>query len=205
MLHTQAVSKELLELLNKVVKSEALADFYLVGGTALALQIGHRLSVDLDFFGDCDLEELEITNILNRFNKVRIIKKSENILIYTVGSIKVDFVNYHYKWLSEPIVEDGIKLASMQDIGAMKLNAIAGRGSKKDFIDLHFLLERFSLRELIDFYKEKYPDGSEFLVLKSLNYFEDAELQEMPKMLIPVGWEEIKSDLKIKIQTFLRS
>ena len=205
MLHTQAVSKELLELLNKVVKSEALADFYLVGGTALALQIGHRLSADLDFFGDCDLEELEITNILNRFNKVRIIKKSENILIYTVGSIKVDFVNYHYKWLSEPIVEDGIKLASMQDIGAMKLNAIAGRGSKKDFIDLHFLLERFSLRELIDFYKEKYPDGSEFLVLKSLNYFEDAELQEMPKMLIPVGWEEIKSDLKIKIQTFLRS
>src|SRR5690606_15493434 len=147
-----------------------------------------RLSVDLDFFGDCDLEELEITNILNRFDRVRIIKKSENILIYTVGSIKVDFVNYHYKWLSEPIVEDGIKLASMQDIGAMKLNAIAGRGSKKDFIDLHFLLERFSLRELIDFYKEKYPDGSEFLVLKSLNYFEDAELQEMPKMLIPVGW-----------------
>lgn len=205
MLHTQAVSKELLELLNKVVKSEVLADFYLVGGTALALQIGHRLSVDLDFFGDCDLEELEITNILNRFDRVRIIKKSENILIYTVGSIKVDFVNYHYKWLSEPIVEDGIKLASMQDIGAMKLNAIAGRGSKKDFIDLHFLLERFSLRELIDFYKEKYPDGSEFLVLKSLNYFEDAELQEMPKMLIPVGWEEIKSDLKIKIQTFLRS
>lgn len=205
MLHTQAVSKELLELLNKVVKSEVLADFYLVGETALALQIGHRLSVDLDFFGDCDLEELEITNILNRFDRVRIIKKSENILIYTVGSIKVDFVNYHYKWLSEPIVEDGIKLASMQDIGAMKLNAIAGRGSKKDFIDLHFLLERFSLRELIDFYKEKYPDGSEFLVLKSLNYFEDAELQEMPKMLIPVGWEEIKSDLKIKIQTFLRS
>lgn len=204
MLHTQAVSKELLELLNKVVKSEVLADFYLVGGTALALQIGHRLSVDLDFFGDCDLEELEITNILNRFDRVRIIKKSENILIYTVGSIKVDFVNYHYKWLSEPIVEGGIKLASMQDIGAMKLNAIAGRGSKKDFIDLHFLLERFSLRELIDFYKEKYPDGSEFLVLKSLNYFEDAELQEMPKMLIPVGWEEIKSDLKIKIQTFLR-
>lgn len=197
MLHTQA--------LNKVVKSEVLADFYLVGETALALQIGHRLSVDLDFFGDCDLEELEITNILNRFDRVRIIKKSENILIYTVGSIKVDFVNYHYKWLSEPIVEDGIKLASMQDIGAMKLNAIAGRGSKKDFIDLHFLLERFSLRELIDFYKEKYPDGSEFLVLKSLNYFEDAELQEMPKMLIPVGWEEIKSDLKIKIQTFLRS
>lgn len=159
----------------------------------------------MDFFGYCDLEELEITNILNRFDRVRIIKKSENILIYTVGSIKVDFVNYHYKWLSEPIVEDRIKLASMQDIGAMKLNAIAGRGSKKGFIDLHFLLERFSLRELIDFYKEKYPDGSEFLVLKSLNYFEDAELQEMPKMLIPVEWEEIKSDLKIKIQTFLRS
>lgn len=125
------------------------------------------------------MDELEIANVLNKVGRVHIIKKSKNILVYTVGNIKVDFVNYRYKWLTDPLIENEIKLASMQDIGAMKLNAIAGRGSKKDFVDLYFLLERFSLKELIDFYKEKYPDGSEFLVLKSLSYFEDADSQEI--------------------------
>ncbi len=79
----------------------------------------------------------------------------------------------------------------------LKLNAISGRGSRKDFIDLYFLLSYFSLRELLNFYNEKYSDGAEFLVIKSLQYFEDAENEDFPEMIIPIVWEE----LKIKILT----
>jgi hypothetical protein len=89
-----------------------------------------------------------------------------------------------------------IKLASLPDIAAMKLNAISGRGSKKDFVDLFFLLRKYPLEQLIAFYNRKYPDGSEFLVLKSLSYFEDADQQEMPVMLIPAEWSDIKSEIK---------
>ena len=86
-----------------------------------------------------------------------------------------------------------LRLASDRDIAAMKLNAIAGRGSKKDFIDLYFILQRFTLNEVISFYNEKYPDGSIFMVLKSLSYFEDADLELSPKMYIDVQWDEIKA------------
>lgn len=96
-----------------------------------------------------------------------------------------------------------MRLASKEDIGAMKLNAISGRGSKKDFVDLYFLLQEFSLKELFGFFKEKYPDGSEFLVLKSLTYFGDADLDEMPKMANKINWEEVKLKIGQKAKKFL--
>ena len=77
----------------------------------------------------------------------------------------------------------------------MKLNAIAGRGSRKDFIDLYFLLKKYSLTEMLDFYKQKYIDGSEFMVIKSLNYFEDADSEEMPIMIEKISWNEIKIEI----------
>jgi hypothetical protein len=166
--------------------------FRLVGGTSLALQIGHRQSIDIDLFGDQELEEYEISDFLSQVGKIQILKKSKNILIYNVNDIKVDFVNYKYPWLNAGISENGFRLASKEDIGAMKLNAIAGRGSKKDFIDLFFLLKDYSLKELVGFYKTKYQDGSEFLVLKSLSYFDDAEIQPDPIMLVEYSWSNIK-------------
>jgi predicted nucleotidyltransferase component of viral defense system len=178
------------------MQNEALTPFYLVGGTALALQIGHRLSIDLDLFGNQELDELEINNILKEYVcDFQIVQKTKNILIYAADDIKIDFVNYPYPWLADPIIEESIRLASLEDIGAMKLNTISGRGSKKDFVDIYFLLKKYSLKELLAFYNKKYPNGSSFLVLKSLNYFEDAEQQEMPLMLVPVDWQEIKTKI----------
>jgi predicted nucleotidyltransferase component of viral defense system len=87
---------------------------------------------------------------------------------------------------------DGIRLVSKKDIAAMKLNAIAGRGSKKDFIDVYQLLKDFSLVEMLAFYSQKYPNGSEFMVLKSLLYFDDAEIEPDPIMLIPISWNQVK-------------
>jgi hypothetical protein len=124
----------------------------LVGGTSLALQYGHRDSIDLDFFGNQPIDEELFLSKLSLFGSVRWIKKSDNILICTVNDIKVDLVSYPYTWIGPVIHVNKLRLASDRDIAAMKLNAIAGRGSKKDFIDLYFILQRFSLNEVISFY-----------------------------------------------------
>jgi predicted nucleotidyltransferase component of viral defense system len=193
MLYTATVKPQLLELLNSMMNESTFDSFVLVGGTSLALQYGHRDSIDLDFFGNQPIDEDLFLSKLSLFGCVRWIKKSDNILICTVNDIKVDLVSYPYTWIGPVIHVNKLRLASDRDIAAMKLNAIAGRGSKKDFIDLYFILQRFSLNEVISFYNEKYPDGSLFMVLKSLSYFEDADLELSPKMYIDVQWDEIKA------------
>lgn len=182
MLQTQTVAPELVEFLKFVMKSDVFSDFLLVGGTALALQIGHRNSVDLDFFGNSEIDADLFRREISEYGESRVLKQSKNILILEVNGLKVDFVNYKYPVIAKPSVIDNIRLASKQDIAAMKLNAISGRGSKKDFVDLYFLLKEFTLPEIIEFYLQKYKDGSKFLVVKSLSYFEDADEFDNPKM-----------------------
>jgi len=195
MLYKQAVSTKLLELLNALMERKFFNNFYLVGGTSLALQIGHRLSVDINLFGLNEINKIEFKEALSKIGSAQLIKKSKNILIYDINGVKVDFVNYNHYLLEAPITVENIRLASLKDIGAMKLNAISGRGSKKDFIDVYFLLKHFSLNQLLTFYNKKYPDGSEFLVLKSLQYFDDAEKEEFPKMMLPISWDDLKTKI----------
>jgi hypothetical protein len=202
MLQTQTIQPELLELLKKIMSSSVFEGFNLVGGTSLALQIGHRFSVDIDMFGIREIDEFEFVNELSNFGKVNIIKKSKNVLILSVNDIKVDFVNYKYPLLEEITIIETIRLASDKDIAAMKLNAIAGRGSRKDFIDLHFLLQKYSLKEMISFYNIKYSDGSEFMVLKSLTYFEDAESEEIPILFQKLDWNEVKVSIQKALNDF---
>lgn len=193
MLHTATVKPELLELLANIMNESTFDSFVLVGGTSLALQYGHRDSIDLDFFGNQPLNEDLFLSKLSLLGNVQLIKKSENILVCSVNDIKVDLVSYQYAWIRPVIHVDKVRLASDKDIAAMKLNAISGRGSKKDFIDLYFILQRYSLSEVLGFYNDKYPDGSAFMVLKSLSYFEDADLELSPRMYIDVQWDEIKA------------
>lgn len=195
MLQTQTIEPKLLELLNKIMASEVFEGFYLVGGTSLALQIGHRFSIDIDMFGNAEINEIEFIEELSKFGNVIILKKSKNIIIFSVDGIKVDFVNYKYPLIENPKVIQNIRMLSDKDIGAMKLNAIAGRGNRKDFIDLFFLLKKYTLKELFSFYKKKYIDGSEFMVLKSLTYFDDAEKEEMPVMFEEADWNQIKKTI----------
>lgn len=195
MLQKQSVSNELLELLDFLMSVEEFNKYRLVGGTALALQWGHRESIDIDMFGDSDLTSDEIVNHLNSYGAVKILKKSKSINIFMVNNIKVDFVNYKYKWLDEIYFEDNIRMATAKDIAAMKINAITGRGSKKDFIDLYFLLNYFTLEEILSFFISKYYDATLFLAIKSLTYFDDADLQEMPKIFEKINWEDIKKTI----------
>lgn len=193
MLQTQTVSPELLELLIWLMNEKTFADFSLAGGTSLALQIGHRNSVDIDLFGRSEIQHDLFFDVLGEYGNVEVSRNTKNIFISEVNGIKVDFVNYKYPVLDKFMVVNGVRMFSKKDIAAMKIGAITGRGSKKDFIDLYFLLEDFSLREILDFYNQKYYDGSEFMALKSLTYFDDADSQPQPKMFKEFNWEKCKN------------
>ena len=106
-----------------------------------------------------------------------------------------------FEWISPVVEEDGVRLASPVDIAAMKVNAIEGRGTKKDFIDMYMLLRHYSLEEIIAFYQQKYPNYSTFRALRSLTYFDDAEEQFMPRMFIDDTWEEMKQLIINKVKT----
>ncbi len=171
MLQTQTVVPDLLELLREIMNEKLFSNFNLVGRTSLALQMGHRNSIDIDMFGNSEIDTELFIEKLKNYGKVIITKSTKNILITKINEIKVDFVSYKYPLLDNCLVVDNIRMLSTKDIAAMKLSAIAGRGSKKDFIDLYFLLEKFSLAEILSFYTQKYHDGSAFMVQKSLTYF----------------------------------
>jgi predicted nucleotidyltransferase component of viral defense system len=192
MLHYSTIYPETLQLLRELQNIKYLDDFLLVGGTSLALQIGHRVSIDLDLFAVTKVEIPSIKDHIDHLGRIQVVNQSPKVLNLFIDDIKVDFVTYQYEFLQSPILIDELRLASIPDIAAMKLAAITGRGARKDFIDLYFLLDTFSLPELFNFFRNKFPDGNDFLVYKSLTYFADAEVEPMPKMLKPVEWEEVK-------------
>ena len=196
MLSIQTVYPNTLELLKSLASQPELAQTRLVGGTALALQYGHRQSIDLDFFGILPEDKEKLVEMTKRVGNVLVTNRSKMILQTVINQIKVDFVDYsRYKWIDEPVMGDGFVLASDKDIAAMKVNAIIGRGTRKDFIDLYVLLQHYSLLEIMAFYKQKYPEFSEYRALLSMTYFEDAEMQDMPKMFIDTSWDSMKSTI----------
>jgi len=198
----ETANTQTLGLLKKLQREDFFAGLRLVGGTALALQIGHRISDDLDLFGELKGDNISLNKKLTALGQIELIQQTENIHIYSIDRIKVDIVNYPYPWLKPALSIDGLLLASIEDIAAMKLAAITGRGSKKDFIDLYFILQRFNLAEIIEFYNEKYTDGSVFLLLRSIAYFDDAEEELMPKMLMNISWEEVKRTILLNLKKY---
>ena len=199
MLYLETVESSTLELLKKLQRLPVLEQTRLVGGTALALQLGHRKSIDLDFFGTVDCEAEYLRESIAGIASLTILKESPHIHIYIVDGIKVDIVNYKYPWLDDVVLEQGLRLASVSDIAAMKITAIIGRGTKKDFIDIAFLLHHFSLEEILHFYAAKYNYSSVFMAMKSLAYFDDAEADPMPDMFVNQSWQQVKAYILSKI------
>lgn len=196
MLFYETIEPGTLQLLKQLQANPLFQGERLVGGTSLALQLGHRRSVDLDLFGNEPIESAIIRDALSDEHRLSIIKESRNFDIYIVDGVKVDFVHYRYEWIDEAVEENGIILAGIKDIAAMKIAAIVGRGTKKDFIDLFFLLRQLTLKEILDLYMQKFPDGSLFIAMKSLSYFEDAEPDPMPMMFEPVNWADVKDTIR---------
>ena len=203
MLSLQTIAPDTLELLKRIAALPQTQGLRLVGGTALALQYGHRQSIDLDFFGAVPGDREALIASLKQLGTLTILNASSKILQTTLNGIKVDLVDYrYYDWIDEPLREENIVLASPKDIAAMKVNAAINRGTKKDFVDIFVLLQHYSLAEILAFYRQKYPDYSEYRALLSLTYFEDAETQDMPKLFINNTWDEMKQTIVTAVKQF---
>ena len=203
MLSFQTVLPDTLELLRRLMRQPLLSETRLVGGTSLALQYGHRRSVDLDFFGTTTEDIEEITDAMRQCcNHIVSGNCTNRIKVYYLDGVKVDIVNYDYEWIDDPVVENELRLASPKDIAALKVNAIMGRGTKKDFVDMYFLLQHFSFDEIMQLYMKKYTEGSEYRALLSMTYFSDADPQPMPFMFEPVDWDMIKREIRNQVELY---
>ncbi len=192
MLHTETVEPSTLDLLRRLQRLPDLTSTRLVGGTALALHLGHRKSVDLDMFGTFDPIVSYRKLLADAGHSV---EGAENGTVQSlrVNNVKVDLVNYPYPWLDDAIEEGNIRLAGLRDIAAMKLAAVANRGRKKDFIDVARLLDVFSLDQMLSLYKEKFSVSELSFPLRGLMYFDDAEEDPMPEMFDSnFTWENVK-------------
>ncbi len=168
---------------------------YLAGGSALALHLGHRRSIDFDFFTNIEFETKEVKNKLKKIGKYDEEVETPRTMLGKFNGIKFSLFYYPYNLIRETTPFGEILLASKEDIAAMKLVAITDRGTKKDFIDLYFLAtECFSIEKMFEFYDEKYQnfESNKLTLLKALQYFEDAEKSEMPEMIKKVDWEKVK-------------
>lgn len=199
----EILSKKTKSNLATLNKARVLKKFYLAGGTGLALQLEHRLSLDLDFFAKEDIDTKILIQKLKNLGKFSIEKEAENTLTGEFKGTRITFLKYDYPLLF-PFQDLGnIKVAESRDIGCMKISAISSRGIKKDFVDLFFICQKIiSLEELLELFKKKYKsvDYNMIHILKSLIYFEDAEKDPIPKMIIPILWEEIKNFFKKEIE-----
>ena len=168
--------------------------FYLVGGTSLALQLGHRNSIDIDLFTDKEFDSEELLQFLSKKYSVIPTFQKKGTLLTVVDSVKTDFVRHDYPLVMPPIKEEGITFLGKEDIAAMKLNAISNSGKRlKDFIDVYYLLEHFSMDEMISFYTTKYPRFNPLIALRSVNYFEDIDPAiDPPKLKEKLPLVEIK-------------
>ena len=176
-------------------KSHLMDNAYLAGGTACALQIGHRISVDLDFFTRQEFDAKELIKSLKKIGKFEVERQAWGTVLGTMEGIKFSIFVYKYRVLFPYKSIFNINILDLRDIAAMKIDAIATRGLKRDFIDLYFIYQAgISLKEALSFYNRKYGKLSSNIIhiQKSLVYFVDAEITQMPKMLKPCKWQEVK-------------
>lgn len=197
-LHTETVDKSTLELLANLQQEELLQDFCLVGGTALALYIGHRKSVDLDLFSTSPFDVDRLAVQLEQSYGLETSFTNEGTLLGYIDGVKVDFIHYPYEAIRPTYAEYGLRLASMPDIAAMKLSAIAKSGKRiKDFIDVSYLSCYFSLEEMLDFYTERFPRSNCVIPLKALTYFDDIDFDvDLVMLQKPYSWNLVAKRLE---------
>jgi predicted nucleotidyltransferase component of viral defense system len=207
-MHEEALAKNTKSVLGALSVSGVAKNFYLAGGTALALHLGHRFSVDLDWFA----EKFNYTPIfrsqLEKLGKLGVDSESENTFNGTLNGVKVSFFKYPYPLMAPKILyKKNVYLAGIPDIAAMKIEAIGSRGSYKDFIDIYFLLKEYSLKELLDFVHKKFAniEYNEAHLLKALTYFKDARGSSAPRLIKKVSWQEVTGEIKRSVGAYLKN
>jgi len=183
--------------------------FYLAGGTAIALMIGHRKSLDLDWFSPVTIRDPASWSdkIKAAGMTLSAVNIDEGTFYATIGGVRISILEFPYAMI-DPVVEwktIGCTLASLDDLACMKLSAIASRGSKKDFIDIYALGKRHRrLQQIITLYKKKFPEADLFPVIRGLNYFDDADKERMPRMLWEISWDAVKAGIVKGLKKYLK-
>jgi len=209
MLHLETVEPGTFSVLERLMQIPVLQNFALVGGTALSLRYGHRTSIDLDLFWNEKFQNSEIEAALEKefgedFEYEPTSNKHFGVFCY-IEKVKVDIVRFPHPLLKEIQLYGKVRMYSSEDIAAMKIQAILGRGRKKDFWDLHELFKFYSLQEILGWHKQKYP--SQMLAISipnAITYFDDADESETPVSLKGQTWENIKRDISKTVSDFLR-
>jgi len=194
MLHRETISDGLFETLQVLSKVPELSNFYLVGGTALALQIGHRKSDDLDFFSEKSFDTQSVKQALNSLpGKATLLAEKPTGLSYVYDPpnedehFKIDIYNWSVKFIKPAVEVGSVKMASLEDIAAFKLDAVSSRKEYKDYVDIAKLLEHFSFRDLMAFHREKFPYADPRVVLAEISNTDGIEKSVKPKMLLPLS------------------
>lgn len=208
MLYTEAIESGTFSVLNKLMRLSSLQAFSLVGGTALALRYGHRSSIDLDLFSNTVFDNSIIINELSHEFGLQFDFESghrnQGVFCY-LKRIKVDIVYYPHPLIGNEEVHEGIRMYTDADIAAMKIQAILGRGKKKDFWDLYELLQYYSIQQIMDWHKQKYPNQMLAISIpNAITYFADADESETPVSYKNQTWPEIKADIQKIVSEYLR-
>lgn len=207
MLHLETVKPHTFSLLRQLMEISVLKDFSLVGGTALTLLYGHRMSVDLDLFSNKEFANDEIVEALTKkFGDNFIMEEKPpkfGIFCY-INNDKVDIIRHPHPLIRKESVIEGIRMFSPEDIIAMKVQAILGRAKKKDFWDIAELLNHYSVNDFINFHREKYAKQNLLITVpQALTYFADAEESEDPISLKKQNWQSIKKIIAKKVSAYL--
>ncbi len=214
-LHSEVLDERTAALLSRIAEEDAFRDFYLAGGTGLALQLGHRVSLDLDLFSERPWAASRVLDAARALGPTTVDLESEGTLVGSVGGVRVSFFHYPYPLLEPPLRVQGattdapstMPLAGLLDIACMKLIAVSQRGSRKDFIDLYFLDRAgVDVRSAIHALPRKMPGVEHNLVhlIRSLAYFVDAESEPEPRMLVPFDWREARDNALAQSRALLR-
>lgn len=195
-LHREAVDDALWDLMNLLMRDPELQAFSLVGGTALALVFGHRRSVDIDLFHASSFDAAALAEHLKSVYGLEQVVVLKNTVRGVANGVKLECISHQYPLLRPVETRQGLRMLSLCDLAALKGNALANRGAKKDFWDIHRLLKEFSFEEILGYCGQKYEADSMWNVEKSLLYFEDAEGDPDPLDLQGISWTQIKADLK---------
>ncbi len=202
---TKSVSPGLLSVLEKLMALEELKNFRLVGGTALALQYGHRISIDIDLFTERSFDKTLILAAINKIYQPVRVSKTANSLTFFIEEIKIDLCNRAVPFIGKLIEDEGIRMASPEDIAAFKLDAIISRKEQKDFYDLYFLLNRCNFETLIVSYQQKYPFNNTKDIFTAIANISEADVSASPILTSPLRWDMVKESLKNQSQTYLKT
>lgn len=192
--HSEVISASTEETLLLLQDGAFLQTAYLAGGTGLALRFGHRRSLDLDFFEESLFDEDALVQRLQTIPSFSLASKAPHTVHAVIGATKVSVLGYSYPVLFPCEAFRGASIADPRDVACMKISAVASRGTRRDFVDLYFASQRFGLGQILEWFARKYARTrySRMHVLKSLTYFQDAELDPMPDMLVPLDWNRVR-------------